>query len=82
MRRLWRKRLPFNRKKPLAEPDSGRVAIQLNQLGFDRTEKRGGGHHNTIQRIPVETGKHKLMTTIIQNVYLIWEIKWEKKRAK
>ena len=36
---------PFNRKKPLAEPDSGRVAIRLDQLGFEKTEKRGG---NTI----------------------------------
>ena len=40
-----KERLPFNRKKPLAEPDSGRVAICLDQLGFERTEKRG---ENTI----------------------------------
>ena len=33
--------LPFNMKKPLAEPDSGRVAIRLDQLGFEKTEKRG-----------------------------------------
>jgi len=31
----------FYRKKPLAEPDSGRVAIRLDQLGFERTENRG-----------------------------------------
>jgi len=34
-------KLPFNRKKPLTEPDSGRVAIRLNQLGFERTETEG-----------------------------------------
>ena len=28
-----------NRKKPLAEPDSGRVAIRLDQLGLDKTKK-------------------------------------------
>jgi len=28
----------INRKKPLAEPDSGRVA---DQLGFEKTEKKG-----------------------------------------
>jgi len=27
--------------KPLAEPDSGRVAIRLDLLGFEKTEKRG-----------------------------------------
>jgi len=36
-----RKKLPFNRKKPLAEPDSGRAAICLDQLGAERTGKRG-----------------------------------------
>jgi len=61
--------LLFNRKKPLAEPDSGRVAIHLDQLGCEKTEKRG--HHNTIQRIAVETGKHKLMTTMMPNVHNI-----------
>jgi len=35
-----KKKLPFNRKKPLAEPDSRRGAICLNQLGFERTGKR------------------------------------------
>ena len=30
-----------NRKQPLAEPDSGTVAICLDQLGFERTIKRG-----------------------------------------
>ena len=34
-----KERLPFNRKKPLAEPDSGR--LRLDQLGFEKTEKRG-----------------------------------------
>jgi len=37
----FKKKLPLNREKPLAEPDSGRVAIHLDQLGFERTEKRG-----------------------------------------
>jgi len=36
-----KKKLPFNRKKHLAEPDSVRVAIHLNHLGFERTGKRG-----------------------------------------
>jgi len=35
-----RKNKPFNRKKPLAEPDSGR-AVCLNQLGVERTGKKG-----------------------------------------
>ena len=35
-----KERLPLNRKKPLAEPDSERVAIRLDQLGFEKTEKR------------------------------------------
>jgi len=30
-----------NRKKVLTEPDLGRVAIFLDQLGFERTGKRG-----------------------------------------
>jgi len=34
-------KLPFNRKKPLAELESGRVAICLDQLWVERTEKRG-----------------------------------------
>ena len=65
-----RKKLPFNRKKPLAEPDSGRVAIRLDQLGFEKTEKRG--NKNTIRRISVGTGKHELITTItIHNLYVL-----------
>ena len=59
---------PFNGKKSLAEPDSGRVAIRFDQLG---SEKRGKKHHNTIQRIPVGTGKHKLITTIMSHVHNI-----------
>jgi len=70
----------LNRKKPLAEPDSGRMVICLNQLGFERTEKKGQ-HHNIIQRIPVEKEKHKLMTTKMPNVGNE-EIKGGKKRAK
>jgi len=35
------KTLPFNRKKPQAEPDSGRMATCLDQLGFKMTGKRG-----------------------------------------
>jgi len=31
------KKYPFNRKKPLAEPDSGRVAIRLERLAVKRT---------------------------------------------
>jgi len=35
-----------------------------------RRQKRGDNkHHNTIQTIPVETGKHKLMTTIMSHVH-------------
>jgi len=35
-----------------------------------RRQKRGDNkYRNTIQRIPVGTGKHKLMTTIILNVH-------------
>ena len=36
-RRLWKEKLPFNRKKPPAEPGSGRAAICLDQLGVERT---------------------------------------------
>jgi len=36
-----RKKLSFNRKKPLTEPDSGRAAICLDQLGVETTGKRG-----------------------------------------
>jgi len=37
-----------------------------------RGQKRGDNkHRNTIQRIRVETGKHKLMTTIMPNVHKI-----------
>ena len=64
-----KERLPFNRKKPLAESDSGRVAIRLDQLGFEKTEKRG--EKNTIQRISVGTGKHELITTIMSHVHNI-----------
>jgi len=31
----------FNRKKPPSEPEPGRAAICLDQLGVERTEKRG-----------------------------------------
>jgi len=35
-----------------------------------RGEKRGDNkHHDTIQRIPVETEKHNFMTTIMPNVH-------------
>jgi len=36
-----KKKLPFNRKKPPLEPEPGRVAICLDQLGAERTGKRG-----------------------------------------
>jgi len=41
-------------------------------------QKRGDNKHcNTIQRVPVGTGKQKLMTTIMSSVHnIIWEIKW------
>jgi len=35
------KNLHFNRKKPPSEPEPGRVAICLDQLGAERTGKRG-----------------------------------------
>ena len=35
------KKLPFNRKKPPSEPEPGRAAICLDQLGAERTGKRG-----------------------------------------
>ena len=35
------KNLPFNRKKPPSEPEPGRAAICLDQLGAERTGKRG-----------------------------------------
>jgi len=38
---MERKKLPFNRKKPLAESDSGRAATCLDRLGVERTGKRG-----------------------------------------
>ena len=34
------KKLPLNRKKSLAEPDSGRVNLCLNRLGVDRSGRR------------------------------------------
>jgi len=40
------KKLPFNRKKPLEEPESGRVTICLDELGVERTGKRG--QQNTV----------------------------------
>ena len=68
--------------KPLAEPDSGRVAIRLDLLGFEKTEKRGEKHHNTIQRIPVGTGKHELITTIMSHVHNIMEKSNRGKKSK
>ena len=35
------KKLPFNRRKPPSEPEPGRAAICLDQLGAERTGKRG-----------------------------------------
>jgi len=37
-----------------------------------RGQKRGDNkHHNTIQRIPVKMGKHKLITFIMPNVHIV-----------
>ena len=47
-----------------------------------RGQKRGDNEHrNTIERIPVETWKHKLMTTVMPNVHsVIWGHKRGEKR--
>jgi len=53
-----KKKLYFNRKKPLAEPDSGRAAIRLDQLGFLIGQERGGNKHpNTRPGTPAEKEK-------------------------
>jgi len=41
------------------------MAIRLDQLGFEKTEKRGKKQRNTLRRISVGTGKHELITTIM-----------------
>jgi len=52
-----RKKHPFNRKKPLAEPDTGSMAICLDQLGVERTGKRDNKPHNTNPGIFAEKEK-------------------------
>jgi len=46
-------------------------------------KRRDNKHHNTIQRIPVEKEKYKLMTTVTPNVHnIIRGNKRGKKRAE
>jgi len=62
-----KKKLPFNRKKPLSEPDSGGGAVCLDQLGFERTGNNKP--HNTRPGMPAEKEKHKLMTAVMLYVH-------------
>jgi len=39
--------------------------------GLRRQERGDNKHRNTIQRIPVGTGKHKLLTTVLSPVHII-----------
>jgi len=41
--------------------------------GLRGQKRRDNKHHNTIQRIPAETEKHKLMTTIMPNLHMSYE---------
>jgi len=43
-----KEKLPFNMKKPLIAPDSGRVAIWLSSLGVERVGKKGQKYHNQL----------------------------------
>ena len=48
-----------------------------------RGQKRGDNkHHNTIRRIPVETEKHKLMTTIMPNALSVRKSNKRRKKEK
>jgi len=61
------KNLPFNRKKPPSEPEPGKTAICLDQLGLRGQERGDNKHHNTRPEIPAEREKHNQMTTIIMS---------------
>ena len=56
-----KKQLPFNRKKPLAEPNLGKATTVWGLRGQERVYIK---HHNTRPGIAAQKEKHKLMTTI------------------
>jgi len=45
-----KEKLSFNRKRPPAEPDSGRAAICLDRLGHEKT---GQSHKHALNTRPV-----------------------------
>jgi len=65
MRRLWRETFPFLTGRNLWQNQTQEGWSSASTSWGLRGQKRGDNkHHNTIHRIPVETGKHKLMTTM------------------
>jgi len=52
-----KEKLPFKRQKPLAEPNSGRVAICLTRWGLRGQERGDNKHHKSKPGIPAEEEK-------------------------
>ena len=58
-----RKKLPFSKKKLLAEPGSGSMPSSSTSWVLRGQERRNNKNHNTTTGLPAEKEKYKLMTT-------------------